>query len=87
MTMPMLVLIALTIAPAYSAEPDKDSDLPLERWSPAMRELPVEPMQQWPCDQLAQARPENAVQQQALRRRRQECVQHYRKFIPGTGLR
>lgn len=85
--MPMLVLIALTITPVYSAEPDDDSDLPLERWSPEMRELPAEDMARWPCGKLDQAKPESPAQYQALRRRRQECLQRYRQFIPGTGLR
>lgn len=58
------------------------------RLSPAVNvQQPDNDYSRLPCEALANAKAESAAQQQQLRERRQQCLDGYRQFLPGTGLR
>lgn len=78
----------LLIGPLFAQTgPQPPSAPPLEKWQPHMRELPAEDYLAWPCQQLSNARPETEQQRRDLATRRQACLQQYRVFTSGDGVR
>ena len=67
--------------------PVKEQPLPLEKWSPRPRILPQDHPNQLPCDQVGQVKPTSEQHRRDLQARRQQCLQKYRAFTPGDGVR
>ncbi|WP_372861392.1 hypothetical protein [Spongiibacter sp.] len=86
--MPLLFpsIIAVMLAAPLHADQARD-ELPVEVWSPAPREVPVDRFHDWPCDRLASAEAKDDREKAQLSDRKKACLQRYQQFIPGTGLR
>lgn len=94
------LFVLLLILPLWSqaqpaAEPPLHRDqnpaisqpLPVEKWSPRARQLPQEDVSQLPCEQVSQVKPTSDQHHRDLAQRRQQCLQKYRAFTPGDGVR
>ena len=70
---------------AYGSD---EADLPLVKLTPQIR---VDARERSPselsCDDLSKYEAESADQQRALAQRKQECLEHYRQFLPTKALR
>ena len=81
----ILLIMCFGVGGAYGSD---EADLPLVKLTPQIR---VDARERSPfelsCDDLSKYEAESADQQRALAQRKQECLAHYRQFLPTKALR
>ena len=81
----VLLIMCVGVGSSYGGD---EGDLPLVKLTPQMR---VDTRERSPseisCEDLSSYQAESADQQRALAQRKQECLAHYRQFLPTKALR